>query len=420
MRKKVLIMERLILHSDLNCFYASVECLLNPSYRDRPVAVCGDPGKRHGIVVAKNYIAKAFGVNTGDTVWQAKKKCPDLALFPVRFDKYKYYSEMARRIYYEYTNLVEPYGLDEAWLDISRRDGDYEYAFKAAEEISGRIKNELGLTVSIGVSFTKSFAKLGSDYKKPDAITVITPDNYKKIAWPLGVSNLIYVGKATEKTLSSLGIHTIGDLAAADEGTIKNRLGKNGERLRLWANGADNDPVRDYMDRPTAKSIGNSVTLPYDITSDEDISVVLMALAEKIASRLREKRLMCSSVQIDIKGRELTTATVRKKLSYPTCVAGDIYNAAVELIKTKRRRPVRALGIRVESLESSDMVQLSLEADFARSMKQLKLEEALDGIRKKYGNGSVKRGIMLLNSDLSELGASSAGGDASAETPYLI
>ncbi len=398
-------MQRIILHSDLNCFYASVECLLNPKYKNRPAAVCGDPGKRHGIILAKNYIAKSFGVATGETVWQARSKCPSLVLFPARFEVYKYYSAKVREIYYRYTNLVEPYGLDEAWLDISKPNGDFDYAMNTAQKISDTIKKEIGLTVSIGVSFTKSFAKLGSDYKKPDAITLITPENFKKIVWPLKVSNLIYAGKATTKTLNKLGIYTIGDLAEADERCIKAHLGKNGDRLRLWAGGKDFEPVRDYIDRAEIKSVGNSVTLPYDIYNDDDIAITLMILSESVASRLREKKLMCSTVHIEIKEKELIRFSGQKRLSFPTCVSEDIYNAADELFRAKRRegKMIRALGVRAGDLESSQVMQLSIDPDFNRSMKQLKLDEMLDGIRKKYGYDSVKRCIMLLNTDLSKM-----------------
>lgn len=405
MRKKVLIMQRLILHSDLNCFYASVECLLNPQYKNRPAAVCGDPEKRHGIILAKNYIAKSFGINTGDTVWQAREKCPDLVLFPARFEMYKHYSELVREIYYRHTNLVEPYGLDEAWLDISKPKGDFDYALSEAEDISSTIKKETGLTVSIGVSFTKSFAKLGSDYKKPDAITMITPQNFKDIVWPLKVSSLIYVGRSTTKTLAKLGIYTIGDLALSNERCIKAHLGKNGEKLRLWAAGKDFEPVRDYIDHADIKSIGNSVTLPYDIYTDDDIAITLMILSESVAARLRAKQLMCSTVQVEIKEKELLRFSGQKKLSFPSCVSEDIYNAAEELFKTKRRegRMIRALGVRACDLESSKAVQLSIDPDFSRSMRQLKLDEMLDGIRGKYGYDSVKRCMMLLNTDLSKM-----------------
>ncbi|MDD5944421.1 MAG: DNA polymerase IV [Clostridia bacterium] len=396
-------MQRLILHSDLNCFYASVECLYNPQYRDKPAAVCGDPEKRHGIILAKNYIAKGFGVYTGQTVWEAKQMCPGIVLFPARFEMYKKYSALVRDIYYRFTNQVEPYGLDEAWLDISKPDGDFDYALETAKNISSQIKSELGLTVSIGVSFTKSFAKLGSDYKKPEGITVISPENYKDIVWPLPVSSLIYVGRSTEKTLAKLGIYTLGDLAASDERTIKTYLGKNGVMLKRWAQGLDYEPVADYTYRRQIKSVGNSVTLPYDIYKAEDIEITLMVLAESVAERLREKGLMCRTVQIEIKESGLYRFSGQKKLKFPSCVSEDIYNAACELFREKRRtdNSIRALGVRGCDLTDSDVIQLSLEPEFERSMKQMKIDEMLDSIRNRYGHGSVKRASMLFNPELS-------------------
>ena len=253
-------MQRLILHSDLNCFYAAVECLYDRSLKGKPVAVCGDPNKRHGIVLAKSYEAKAFGIHTGETVWQAKQKCPELILVPVHFERYKKYSKLVRDIYYEYTNFVEPYGLDEAYLNISKPDGDFNYALETARKINREIKEKLGLTVSIGVSFTKSFAKLGSDYKKPDGITVITPDNFKDIVWPLDVDRLMYVGNATRNKLEKLGITTIGMLANADERGIAENFGRNGLKARNRALGRDFEPVQDYVYKRKIKSIGNSVT----------------------------------------------------------------------------------------------------------------------------------------------------------------
>ncbi len=396
-------MQRLILHSDLNCFYASVECMMNPQYKDRPVAVCGDPEKRCGIILAKNYIAKDYGIYTGETVFDARKKCPDIVLFPTHFEKYREISQGVREIYYSYTNLVEPYGLDEAWLDISKAGGDFSYAHETAKSISSQIKKEFGLTVSIGVSFTKSFAKLGSDYKKPDAITVITPDNYKNIVWPLPVSSLIFVGRATTKALGKLGIYTIGQLACSDEKCIASHLGKNGAMLRMWDQGNDIEPVSDYIFRRKIKSIGNSVTLPYDIYKDDDIKITLMVLAESVAERLRKNKLVCNTVQIEIKEREFYKHSGQKKMSFPTCVSGNIYNAALELYRAKNinNNPVRALGVRACELQGENNIQVSLDPEFIHSEEQLKVDRMLDDIRSRYGHGSVKRMSMLLNTDIS-------------------
>lgn len=398
-------MQRLILHSDLNCFYAAVECLYNKSIREKPVAVCGDPEKRHGIILAKNYIAKAYGVSTGEAIWQAVQKCPNLVLVPARFERYKKYSGLVREIYYSYTNKVEPFGLDEAWLDISKPGGDFRYAFETAVKISDEIKNKTGLTVSIGVSFTKSFAKLGSDYKKPDAITVISPENYKNIVWPLPVSDLLYIGRATTARLLRLGIHTIGELAVSDEKCIQSHLGKNGLKVRSWARGEDFETVNDYIYRREIKSVGNSITLPYDIYKTDDISITLMVLAESVAYRLREDSLRCTTVQLEIKEDTFYHFSAQKKLEYPTCVSDDIYIAAKELFEKKHRdgMAIRSLGVRACDLDSSGVVQISLNPSFQRSMTQLELDKMLDKIRRRYGHDSIKRGTMLFNTELSKI-----------------
>lgn len=398
-------MQRLILHSDLNCFYAAVECVYNKSICKKPVAVCGDPERRHGIILAKNYIAKAYGVSTGEVVWQAVKKCPNLVLVPVHFDRYKKYSKLVREIYYSYTNFVEPFGLDEAWLDISKPGGDFDYALETAESISNEVKRKTGLTVSIGVSFTKSFAKLGSDYKKPDAITVISPENYKQIVWPLPVSNMIYIGPATTGRLRRLGINTLGELALSDEKCIQSHLGKNGLKVRRWARGEDFEKVNDYIYRRDIKSVGNSITLPYDIYKKDDVSITLMVLAESVAHRLREDGLRCSTVQLEIKEDTFYHFSAQKRLEYPSCVSEDIYMAARELFEKKHREgsAIRSLGVRGCDLDSSGIVQISLNPSFKRSMEQLKIDKMLDKIRLKYGHDSIKRGTMLFNKELSSI-----------------
>ena len=398
-------MQRLILHSDLNCFYAAVECLYDRSLKGKPVAVCGDPNKRHGIVLAKSYEAKAFGIHTGETVWQAKQKCPELILVPVHFERYKKYSKLVRDIYYEYTNFVEPYGLDEAYLNISKPDGDFNYALETAQKINREIKEKLGLTVSIGVSFTKSFAKLGSDYKKPDGITVITPDNFKDIVWPLDVDRLMYVGNATRNKLEKLGITTIGMLANADERGIAENFGRNGLKARNRALGRDFEPVQDYVYKRKIKSIGNSVTLPYDIYEESDVDITLMVLAESVAHRLRENGARCNTIQIEIKEDVYYKASAQKKLRYATNVSDDIFRTAKKLFESRHTygRPVRSIGIKVCEIDFGETLQLSLDPEFKRSETQLKIDNMVEAVRNKYGYESIKRGIMLLNNELSEI-----------------
>ena len=263
--------KRVILHSDCNSFYASVEALHRPELRDKPMAVGGDPEARHGIVLTANYIAKRFDVKTGMTLWQAKAVCPDIVFVPPRMDLYLRFSKMAREIYSEYSDLQEPYGLDESWLDVTESTGIKGDGLKIAQEISKRIKFELGITVSIGVSFNKIFAKLGSDYKKPDAITTMYENEFRTKAWNLPASDLLYVGKSTNRKLKNLGINTIGELAGTDMDLLQSHLGKMGAILWSFANGYDDSPVRKENTHGEIKSIGNSTTTPRDLENDQDV-----------------------------------------------------------------------------------------------------------------------------------------------------
>ena len=249
-------MDRVILHCDLNCFYASVELLSHPELRTVPMAVCGDPASRHGIILAKNEPAKKYGVQTAETIWQAKKKCPDLVLLPPHHDLYRQYSRQVNAIYDTYTDLVEPFGIDESWLDITHTlhllGGD---AQAVANQLRERIKRELGLTLSVGVSFNKVFAKLGSDYKKPDATTVISRENWRELLWPLPVGAMLYVGGAAQKLLHQYGVDTLGQLAACKPTMLETLMGKMGPQLQACANGQDQDPVRSRYEAEPVKSV---------------------------------------------------------------------------------------------------------------------------------------------------------------------
>ena len=258
-------MERIILHSDCNSFYASVECLHHPEIREKPVAVGGDIEQRHGIILAKNQLAKQFHVSTGEAIWRAKQKCPELIVLPPNFPLYLRFSRLARDIYLDYSNRVEPFGLDEAWLDITSSENQKDKGERTAHEIRKRIREELGITVSIGVSYNKIFAKLGSDYRKPDAVTMITKENYRQIAWPLPVSDLLYVGPATKRKLNGFGVHTIGELAQTPVEILRSKFGKIGDILWCFSNGLDSSPVADFQNQPVVKSIGNSTTAPRDL-----------------------------------------------------------------------------------------------------------------------------------------------------------
>ena len=395
---------RTILHVDLNNFYASVECLYRPEIRNFPVAVCGDPLNRHGIILAKNMLAKKMSVTTGEAIWQAKLKVPDLILVPPDFQKYLRFSRLARKIYYDYTDQVEPFGIDECWLDVTgsvKLFGDGE---KIAETIGQRIKEELGVTVSIGVSFNKIFAKLGSDLKKPDAITVISADNYKNIVWSLPVEDLLYVGRSTSKKLHNYGLDTIGKLARVDKKVLTDNLGKWGEVLWLFANGLDTAPVRKTDERTAVKSIGNSTTCPRDLVNNEDVRLVFTVLAESVAARLRDYGLKCTGIQISLRDNQLYSATRQGLLTKPSYLSADIINKAMELFLANYNwfHPLRSIGIRAINLVTEkDHIQLALFDDIdEKTREQESLSHTIDAIHSRFGHGSLMRASCLLDSRL--------------------
>ncbi|MDO4573401.1 MAG: DNA polymerase IV, partial [Clostridia bacterium] len=294
-------MERRILHADFNSFYASVACFLNPSLRPHPVAVAGDPEKRHGVILAKNELAKKFGVKTGETIWQARQKCPRLVTVAPDFAAYAKFSALGRQIYGEYSDRVEGFGPDENWIDVSGSAANFNEALRLAERIRARVRGELGITVSVGVAANKVFAKLGSDYKKPDAVTLISPGNYRERIWPLPVRALLYVGRATEDKLRRCGIHTIGELANTPAEFLKVRLGKAGLMLHAFANGRDASPVRLLGDNPPPKSIGNGITAPYDLKTDLDVYLTITMLSESVSARLRAEGLRARCLQVSMR-----------------------------------------------------------------------------------------------------------------------
>ena len=310
--------DRTVLHVDMNCFYASVEMLHRPQMRHVPMAVGGDPQARHGIVLTANYLAKRQGVKTGMALWQARQVCPDIQFVPPRMDLYLRFSRMAHEIYQEYTDLWEPYGCDEVWMDVSGSCSLMGDGLTIAQDISRRIKSELGLTVSIGVSYNKIFAKLGSDYKKPDAITTMGREEYRTKAWPLPVGDLLYVGKSTERKLQSMGIRTIGELAQMEEKYLRSRFGKIGLVLHSFANGWDDSPVKREHTHAPIKSIGNSTTTPRDLETDEDVKIILYVLAESVAARLRENGFKCHVVEISVRDNALHHFTRQHKIDRPT------------------------------------------------------------------------------------------------------
>lgn len=382
------------MHSDLNNFYATVEKKLYPELAGKPIAVCGDKEARHGIVLAKSEEAKKFGVKTGDVIWEAQRKCPGLVIRPARFSEYVRWSRAVRDIYARYTDLIEPFGIDECWLDVthSKIFGSGE---QIAERIRGEVKEELGLTVSVGVSFNKVFAKLASDLKKPDAVTVAGREDVGRKIWPLPVSDLLYVGRATAKKLSSVGIATIGQLAAAEPSFLKKFLGKWGETLSSYARGEDNSPVRNMNETADLKSIGNSVTYREDIYNYEDIKRLLYVLSESVASRLNASGMgKADTVHLWVRDKELENYSFQKKVR-PTALCGEIAEAAFALFKSqyKARRAVRGLGVTVSGFDKG-VRQMTLDDLSGEYEKKERAEKAVGEIRKKYGYSKIQRGIM--------------------------
>ena len=396
-------LRRNILHVDCNAFYASVEQQRHPELRDKPIAVCGSQEERHGIVLTASYPAKRRGVKTGMAIWQARQYCPELIVVPPDMSEYMRISRLARDIYEWYTDQVEPFGLDEAWLDITGSTGIFGSPMKIAEEISERVKFELGITVSIGVSDNKVTAKLGSDYKKPDAITRIERDNYADIVFPLPVEDLLYVGPATSKKLRSVGISTIGKLAEAPEDFLHRRLGKMGQILSTFAKGLDVSPVQKTNHIAAIKSVGNSATTPRDLVNDDDVHLMCILLAESVGARMRELASKCTVVEISVRDTELHSFSRQRKLQTPTCSSLEIADAALELFRANYRweLPIRSIGVRGAGLiEANECDQLSLFQDDTRRQKRELIEGAVDRIRDRYGYMSIQRAAIFADPQL--------------------
>ena len=392
-------MERTILHCDCNSFFASVETALNPSYRNVPMAVCGSQEDRHGIVLAKNEIAKKYGIQTAETVYSAKKKCPSLVIASPHYKEYESYSQKVNAIYAEYTDKVEPFGIDESWLDVTASRRVFGSGEEIAELIRQRVKNELGITVSIGVSFNKVFAKLGSDYKKPDAITVISKDNFEQIVYPLPASYLLFVGKRTTEELLKIGVKTIGDLANTSKDMLKHKFGKMGEMLSDYAKGLDESPV-GVDDIHEVKSISNGFTFRHDLVTREDCRVGLDFLCEEIGAKLRSKSLKCNTVALSIKDTRLKTIQRQRPLKNASNISREISALAYEILcdEWSESIPIRMLTVSVTGLvdASSSFAQFDLftNPDEILRDKDKKREETIDAIRKRFGATSISSGAL--------------------------
>ncbi len=412
-------MDRTILHCDCNGFFASVECILHPEYKTVPMAVCGSPENRHGIILAKNELAKKYGIQTAETIWQAQRKCPSLVLAPPHHREYEKYSLMINQIYQRYTDLVEPFGIDESWLDVTGSQTLFGSGKQIADELRKVIQSEIGLTVSVGVSFNKIFAKLGSDYKKPNATTAISRENWKEILFPLPVNTLLYVGKSASETLGKLGIHTIGELAGSDRALIAARLGKPGGELYDYANGLDDSPVRNVHDKREVKSVGNGMTFKRNLIGMEDIRLGVSVLADSVACRMRECGVKCWAVQVTIRNPNFKTISRQKTLTAPTHLAKDLILTSMELIQSSWNvnAPIRMLTITAANLVPGDAPgeQLSFfgESGGGNRAKQEQLETALDSIRLKYGRKAVAFGGVLQN----DIGIGELHEDGTDSTP---
>lgn len=389
------------MHCDLNNFYASVETLLNPDFKDKPLAVCGDPKLRHGVVLAKSYPAKACGVKTGDTVIEARRKCPDIIFTPPHHSIYADYSRKVFEIYTRFTDRVEPFGLDECWLDVTASTKLFGDGKTIADNIREIIKTEIGLTASVGVSFNKIFAKLGSDMKKPDATTLITRENFKEKIWNLKANELIMIGSNTYKKLNDLNIFTIGDLANADINLMKKNFGIIGEKLVLNARGEDSTPVSLEYDHTPPKSIGHGTTLKEDVHSFNEIKPVIVALSEMVATRLRRHNMLTNGIHLNIKDNAFNDVNKQALLPSYTDSATDISDAVCELFQKiynfNKQLPVRMISVAVYNLtEREDGVQASM----FEHEKLSQLEHSVDKIRERYGYNILKRGILLENTFL--------------------
>ncbi len=394
--------QRWILHCDCNSFYASVELLEHPELREVPVAVCGDPDGRHGIVLAKNEAAKRYGIQTAETIWQARAKCPQLTLLPPHRERYREFYTRINEIYQEYTVRVEPFSIDESWLDVTRT----WHLFAAspgqlADRLRARVRDETGLTISVGVSFNKVFAKMGSDYKKPDATTLITPENYRRLLWPLPVGDMLFVGQRMNARLEAMGIRTIGELAAADPRLLADTFGKLGAELSAYARGEDRAEVRRWGEKEPVKSIGNGMTFKHDLHTPSEVRTGLSALAEEVAARLRRHGLYAGAVQVTIKGADLKSIQRQKQLPMSTHLARDLERESLELVRSHwpAGRPIRMLTVTALGLtEEPFAVQQSLFDDAPRpDPRREALEHSLDQIRAKYGRNAIADANVLRN-----------------------
>ncbi len=386
---------RTILHCDANSFFASCETALHPEYKNVPMAVCGSVEDRHGIVLAKNELAAKYNIKTAETVWSAKRKCPELVTVRPTYGLYGEMSQKMNRIFYDYTDMIEPFGIDESWLDVTGSLKLFGNGREIADLIRERVKNELGITVSIGVSFNKVFAKLGSDLQKPNATSVIPPDRFASIVWPLHVSSLLFVGPSSVRALDSIGVRTIGDLACCDDDLLSKKLGKNGLMLKNFALGRDFSEVTPSGYEPEPKSVSNGMTFKYDLETEFDISFAVTYLSLSVAERLRKHGLCCNNVAVTMRRQDLTTSNRSATLSHPTCLFHEISKTAIGIIRSnlKQNEALYSLTVHAEKLtrqDENDFQQSLFPFPWEEKYKKLNsLENAVDNIKKRFGNTSI-------------------------------
>ena len=399
-------MESIIIHSDMNSCYASIECSLNPELRGKPVAVGGSVEDRHGIILAKTAEAKKFGVTTGEAIWQAQKKCPDLIVVPPHFDIYARYSAMAKDIYRRYTDKIEPMGLDEAWCDITGSLLLFGSVENITDGIRKAFKEELGITVSIGVSYNKIFAKLGSDLAGIDEVVTITKENFRDVVWPLKVESIMGVGRNTAEKLHGYCIHTVGDLAKRDSEWLKLILGAVGADLWKYANGYDNSRVMPDGYERQIKSIGHGVTCREDLTDDEEVWLAFLKLSQNISERLKNERLCAKGVQISVRDSFFMTKQFQSETGYPTQSAMDISKTALKLFKDNYlwRNNVRALSVRAINLCSEDApVQLDLSGEYISRDRQKCIDDTTHMLRKKFGRDALFNCSVMLEKKMPDM-----------------
>jgi len=397
-------MPRTILHCDLNNFFASVEVILEPLLIGKPVAVCGDPEERKGIVLAKCERAKKCGVRTGDAVWMAMQKCPDIQIVKPQHNKYGKFSKKVRDIYYRFTDKIESFGIDECWLDVTDSKKLFGTGEQIAYKIKELVKQELELTISVGVSWNKTYAKLGSDLKKPDAVTVINRENYKRLVWPLPVQDMLFVGRKTARMFEKLSIKTIGDLANFDEKLLEARIGIMAKRLVQAARGDCNDQVSSAHNHRQAKSVGNGTTTPRDMTTLKEVIQVVYILAEEVATRMRRKKLRGYTINLSIRDEDLRWQGAQSSIKAPTDNARIVVDTAIDifckLVKIDKKNqdlpfPIHSIRVSVSNLTHDRHSQLDIFNDSTENDEESKITKAFDKIRSKYGANKLAYGTVL-------------------------